>query len=173
MTAPAFDADAARAHIESHKMWPDADDTAGEQSWWIDVLRHVTTSVNNYEKWDAEEFWEDRMKAIVDSAVHRGIGQARSFKKVLRLCESSHLAEVMDDPFDDEVYMRLTSAFEHPNLRDESAEREHKQRCAQMLKLSAVAEAYLSGAAWMVAYNWGVEALQAWCEAHAVPGPQT
>jgi len=172
MTTP-FDNTTAIAHITSHGFWPEGENHEGERSWWLWLLQHLTEAINNYHEWDTDEFWQDRMNTLVDNSIRQCLLQARSMKKVLSLCEASHLPEVMTDPFNDEIYMRLTSAFENPPpLRDDRAMKEYKQRCAQMLKLDYVAEAYLSGAARMVAINWGTEALTAWFEAHAVPGPQ-
>jgi hypothetical protein len=173
MTTPAFDYVAAEAHITSHGFWPEGSDHAGERSWWFWLLQHLTEAINNYHEWDTEEFWQDRMNVLVDNSIRQCLAQARSMKKVLSLCEASHIQEVMTDPFDDEIYMRLTSKFENPPpLHDDRAMKEYKQRCAQMLKLDYVAEAYLTGAARMVAVNWGAEALDAWRETHNVPGPQ-
>jgi len=175
MTSPAFDYVAAEAHITSHGFWPEGENHAGERSWWLWLLTHLTESINNYHEWDTEEFWQDRMNTLVDNSIRQCLLQARSMKKVLSLCEASHLPEVMTDPFDDEIYMRLTSAFENPvpwGKTDAQALKEYKQRCAQMLRLDYVAEAYLSGAARMVAINWGTETLTAWFEARDIPGPQ-
>lgn len=174
MTPSTLDTEAAVAHITSHGFWPDGEIDAGARSWWLWLLQHLTDSINNYHEWDTEKFWQDRMNTLVDNSIRQCLAQARSMKKVLSLCEASHIPEVMTDPFDDEIYKRLTGTFEERTGREknEDAMREHNKACARMLKLDFVAEAYLAGAARMVAIDWGAEILTAWREAHAVPGPQ-
>jgi hypothetical protein len=173
----AYNEEQVRQHLIDSGVWPsgstDEDGVEGARDWWIRLLKEVTYGVNDADLADAEEV-HDTVTEIAESAADRFVSEARAGRKVLMLCEMSDIDRVMNDPFDDEIYLRLTSGivdsgdgtegvyprsgerYDDPGYRERKreAQHEHRAKVGELLRLGSVAARYLEGAASMVARSW-------------------
>lgn len=164
-TGIVFDPDRARDFVAGWNLWPlteRAENTAA-QDWWLRVLERVVWSVNEID-WNDEAYPDDKYTEIVETAVAQWVSQARKERRVLSLCELSGVHQELDDPFDDDIYLRITSAVVEPEKFEE-----RQEAARQRLTLKEIGEAYLDAAACQVARDWCHNLVEDWREANPEP----
>lgn len=173
----AYNEEQVHQHLIDSRVWPggseDEGGVAGARDWWVRLLKQVTHGVNDVDWSDVDEV-HDMVTEIAEGAADKLTSEARAARKVLTLCELSDIDRVMDDPFDDEIYIRLTSGvvdsgdgtegvypksgerYDDPDYRERKmqAQREHRAKVGELLRLGSVATIYLEGTACMVARSW-------------------